>query len=59
MVNEKGLSFDAKNVKIVTTGGKVTLKGVVKTEDEKTTIESKAKATPGVTSVDNQLTVKK
>ena len=59
VVGEKGLSFAAKNVKIITTGGKVTLRGTVKSDDEKATIESKAKATPGVTSVDNQLDVKK
>jgi hypothetical protein len=59
VVADKALSFSAKNVKIITTGGKVTLRGTVKSDDEKSAIESKAKATPGVDSVDNQLDVKK
>lgn len=59
VVGDKALSFTAKNVKIITVGGKVTLRGPVKSEDEKSAIEAKAKATPGVASVDNQLEVKK
>ena len=53
------MSFNAKNAKIITTGTKVTLRGPVKTDDEKAQIETMAKATPGVTEVDNQLEVKK
>jgi hypothetical protein len=59
VVGDKALSFTAKNVKIITVGGKVTLRGPVKSDDEKSAIEAKAKATPGVGSVDNQLEVKK
>jgi len=59
MVDDKTLVAAAKNVKIVTIGGKVTLRGTVKSDDEKAAIEAKAKATPGVSSVDNQLDVKK
>lgn len=59
VVSDGSLSFNAKNIKIITTGGKVTLRGPVKSDAEKTTIESKAKATPGVTYVDNQIEVKK
>jgi osmotically-inducible protein OsmY len=59
VVGDKALSFTAKNVKIITVGGKVTLRGPVKSDDEKSSIEAKAKATTGVASVDNQLEVKK
>lgn len=59
VVGDKALSFNAKNVKIITVGGKVTLRGPVKSDDEKAAIESKAKSTAGVSSVDNQLEVKK
>ncbi|MDB4937351.1 MAG: hypothetical protein JWP87_4323 [Labilithrix sp.] len=59
VVGDKALSFTAKNVKIITVGGKVTLRGPVKSEEEKSSIEAKAKATTGVASVDNQLEVKK
>lgn len=56
---EKSLSFSAKNVKVITTGTKVTLRGTVKSDQEKTTIADIAKRTDGVTDVDNQLEVKK
>ena len=59
VVGDGSLSFNAKNVKIITVGGKVTLRGPVKSDAEKATIESKAKAAVGVTEVDNQLEVKK
>ena len=59
VVADGSLSFNAKNVKIITVGGKVTLRGPVKSDAEKATIESKAKSAPGVTEVDNQLEVKK
>ena len=59
VVGDGSMSWDAKNVKIITQGGKVTLRGAVKTDAEKTAIEAKTKAVAGVTSVDNQLDVKK
>lgn len=59
VVGDKALSFTAKNVKIITVGGKVTLRGPVKSDEEKSAIEAKAKATTGVSAVDNQLEVKK
>ncbi len=58
-MGDSTLSFDAKNVKIITQGGKVTLRGPVKRDAEKSSIEAKAKAVSGVTSVDDQLEVKK
>jgi hyperosmotically inducible protein len=59
VVADKGLSFTAKNVKIITVSGKVTLRGPVKSDEEKSSIEAKAKAATGVSEVDNQLEVKK
>ena len=59
VVSDKSLSFMAKNVKIITTGSKVTLRGPVKSDQERSAIETRAKQTPGVTEVDNQLEVKK
>lgn len=56
---DKNLSFGAKNVKVITTGTKVTLRGTVKSDQEKTTIADIARKTDGVTDVDNQLEVKK
>jgi hyperosmotically inducible periplasmic protein len=53
------LSFTAKNVKIITAGGKVTLRGPVKTDAERSAIESAARKVAGVTQVDNQIEVKK
>ena len=52
------LSFMAKNVKIITMGSKVVLRGPVKNAQERASIEAKARATAGVTDVDDQLEVK-
>jgi hyperosmotically inducible protein len=51
------LSTNAKNVKIITNDGTVTLRGPVKSEKEKAEIEAKAKQVAGVKRVDNQLEV--
>ena len=59
VVADGSLSWNAKNVKIITVAGKVTLRGPVKSDAEKATIEAKTKAAAGVTEVDNQLEVKK
>jgi len=59
IMQKDGLSFDAKNAKIVTVGSKVTLRGPVSSQQERMTLENIAKATPGVTAVDDQLEVKK
>lgn len=53
------LSFTAKNVKIITQSGKVTLRGPVKTAQERDAIEAAARKVAGVTQVDNQIEVKK
>jgi len=51
------LSTYAHNVKIITQDGKVTLRGPVRSEDEKTSIETKAVAVAGQGNVTNQLEV--
>ena len=59
VVKDHSLSTLAHNVKIMTVNGSVTLRGPVKTEDEKRDIASKAQAIAGADRVDNQLEVKK
>jgi hyperosmotically inducible periplasmic protein len=54
---DKSLSTYAHNIKIVTEDGKVTLKGPVRTADEKAGIEAKAVAVVGADNVTNQLEV--
>ena len=58
VMKESSLSFTAKNVKIITVNGKVTLRGPVKTAGERATIEAAARKVVGVTQVENQLEVK-
>jgi osmotically-inducible protein OsmY len=55
---DKSLSFTAKNVKIITQGTKVTLRGAVKSDAEKSSIETEARNTAGVTDVDDQIVIK-
>jgi hypothetical protein len=57
MANDQ-LSAEAKNIKIITVNGKVTLRGPVKTEEEKKAVESAVQGLGGVSGVDNQLEVK-
>jgi hyperosmotically inducible periplasmic protein len=57
ITGDDSLSTNAKNVKIITNDGTVTLRGPVKSEKEKTEIEAKAKQVAGVKRVDNQLEV--
>lgn len=59
MMGDKTLSFTAKNVKVITVGTKVTLRGPVKSDEEKAAVEALARKTAGVTEIDNQLEVKK
>jgi hyperosmotically inducible periplasmic protein len=51
------LSTYAHNVKIISQDGKVTLRGPVRSEDEKSNIEAKAVAVAGQGNVTNELTV--
>ena len=58
VVADDSLSTMAKNVKIITTDGVVTLRGPVQSPHEKATIEAKARQFAGINQVDNQLEVK-
>ena len=59
IVEDKGLSTYAHNVKIITMNGQITLKGPVKSEEEKQTIASKAAEVAGSPDkVNNQLSIK-
>jgi len=58
VVGDDSLSFTAKNVKIITIDGKVTLRGPVKSEQERSAIGAAAKKVAGAR-VDNQLEVAK
>lgn len=54
---DKSLSTYAHNIKIITQDGKVTLKGPVRSEDEKNSIGAKATAVVGDGNVSNQIDV--
>lgn len=58
VVKDKSLSTYAHNVKIVVVNGAVTLKGPVRSDDEKQAVGSKAAAVVGADKVTNQLEVK-
>jgi hyperosmotically inducible periplasmic protein len=58
VVGDDSLSMMAKNVKIVTIGGVVTLRGSVETEKEKAAIESHARHA-GAKKITNELEIKK
>jgi hyperosmotically inducible periplasmic protein len=57
LTSDDSLSTNGKNVKVITSDGNVTLRGPVKSDKEKSEIESKAKQIAGVKNVDNQLEV--
>jgi osmotically-inducible protein OsmY len=57
VVGDKSLSTYAHNVKIVTRGGQVTLKGPVNSEAEKQAIEKKAIAAAGAGRVTNDISI--
>ena len=58
IVKDHSLTMTAKNVKVITAGGVVTLRGPVKSAEEKTKIEQLATAAANGAKVDNQLEVK-
>jgi len=58
IVADKSLSTYAHNVKIITQGGQVTLKGPVRSDDEKRTVEAKATEVAGENKVTSELSVK-
>jgi hyperosmotically inducible periplasmic protein len=54
---DDALSSDAKNVKIMTSNGVVTLRGPVKSEAERSSIEAKANQFAGSNRVDDRLDI--
>ena len=57
IVKDKDLSVNAHNVKIITQGGVVTLKGPVKSEAEKAKIESLATSIAGANNVKTEIQI--
>lgn len=55
IMDDNSLSNNAKNIKIMTINGVVTLRGPVENNREKTEIGKKARAVTGVKNVENQL----
>ena len=59
LMKDSELSTTAKNIKIITANGQVTLRGPVKTAQEKAKIDQLAKSAAGGAKIDNQLDVKR
>ena len=57
VVSDKSLSTNAHNVKIVAQNGQVTLKGPVRSEAEKKSIEQRASSIAGQSNVKNEIDV--
>lgn len=55
--NDKSLSTYAKNVKVIAQGGQITLKGPVRTEEEKQAVVSAAKSAAGGANVTDDITI--
>lgn len=58
LMDTKDLSTYAHNVKIITRNGMVTLKGPVRSEEEKKTVEAKATEIAGAGKVNSMISVK-
>jgi len=58
LMKDGELSTTAKNIKVITANGHVTLRGPVKTAQEKAKIDQLAKSAAGGAKIDNQLEVK-
>jgi osmotically-inducible protein OsmY len=57
VLDQPDLSINARNVKIITSQGKVTLRGPVNTEAERDTIVRIAREVAGEANVDNQIEI--
>ena len=58
LMKDRELSTMAKNIKVVTANGQVTLRGPVKTVQEKTKVDQIARSAAGGARIDDQLQVK-
>ena len=57
LTQDKSLSTYAHNVKVIAQNGKVTLKGPVRSDDEKTAVLAKAAEVAGQTNINDEMTV--
>jgi len=57
ITSDKSLSTYAHNVKVIAQNGTVTLKGPVRSDEEKKSVEEKAAQVAGATNVQSQLSV--
>jgi hyperosmotically inducible protein len=57
IVGHSGMSINARNIKIISEDGSVTLRGPVKSQEEKDLIDKFAKESAGEDKVDNQLEI--
>jgi hyperosmotically inducible periplasmic protein len=57
LMADKSLSTYAHNIKVISRNGTVTLKGPVRSEDEKKVVEAKAVEVAGASNVKDELTV--
>jgi hyperosmotically inducible periplasmic protein len=57
ITDDKTLSTYAKNVKVVVENGVVTLRGPVRSDDERAAIDAKAKSVAGSATVNNDLSI--
>ena len=57
LMNDKSLSTYAHNVKVVSQGGQVTLKGPVRSAEEKRSVEAKAVEIAGAGRVTNEISI--
>ena len=58
LMKDRELSTTAKNIKVITANGQVTLRGPVKTGQEKAKIDQIARSAAGGAQIDDQLEVK-
>lgn len=58
VVDDKSLSTYAHNVKVVSQNGKVTLKGVVRSDEEKRAVRAKAEEVAGAGNVRDDLSIR-
>ena len=57
LMKDSELSMTAKNIKVITTNGHVTLRGPVKTSEEKAKVDQLAKSAAGGAQIEDQLEV--
>ena len=58
LMKDRGLSTTAKNIKVITANGEVTLRGPVKSAQEKAKVDQLARSAAGGAKIDDQLDVK-